>query len=173
MSNSQGSLDFLDNGNIFVDYGAFPILKEFGSTDISSEGDVRWTAAFGPYTNNAGVVQSYRGYKNEWHGTPSEGPSLFVEKAAAGCRTAYVSWNGATDVSHWLVFWGSHSDIHVVGYMGQEVSSIDTFVGKVAYMGFETAFTVAGPCVQVAAVTTDGITHIRSDVICMINIRNV
>ena len=114
-------------------------MKEYGPNSASGAGDVRWTARFG--ADN--LVQSYRGFKAEWHATPTTRPSLVVEKAAGrsgdGCGKGYVSWNGATDVEAWVV------------YEGDRPGNLKE-VGKVGFKGFETSFGVASAFVQVAAV---------------------
>ena len=63
-----------------------------------------------------------------------------------------MSWNGATNVTGWVVFEGWNEDRLV-------------HVGLVGYKGFETTFLVSEPCVQVAAVV-DGEISARSDVVC-------
>ncbi|KAL9086148.1 MAG: hypothetical protein Q9159_004328 [Coniocarpon cinnabarinum] len=102
---TQGSLQILPNGNFFEDYGQISLVREW-----SSEGVLAWSGRFG--ADN--LVQSYRGFKTEWHGRPASPPSLFVESTdstsnTTGNRTvdAYVSWNGATDVTAWVVYEGS------------------------------------------------------------------
>ena len=144
-ADSQGSAEVLPNGNILMDYGQIAILKEFGP---NSNSDVRWTAQFA----GLNLVQSYRGFKHEWHATPSTCPDLVVEKNGT-CGTGYVSWNGATDVTAWAVYDGPMRD------------QLE-FVGKVGFKGFETMFTVAGECVQVAAVI-DVKERARSNIACM------
>ena len=118
------------------------VMREFGSG-----GDLRWAARFGPDN----VVQSYRGFKQVWHGYPTYPPSLVVEKGKGGCFIGYVSWNGATDVYAWAV------------YVGDSVGDL-AFVGKVRKRGFETEFQVGGAYVQVAAVDALGRIGLRSRV---------
>ncbi|KAL8784408.1 MAG: hypothetical protein Q9195_009053 [Heterodermia aff. obscurata] len=132
---SQGSFSILPNGNIFMGYGEIAVLKEYGPNSSSGAGDVRWTARFG--ADN--LVQSYRGFKAEWHATPKTKPSLAVESAAGGCGKGYVSWNGATDVEAWAI------------YEGEQPGSLRE-VGRVGFKGFETSFGVASAFVQVGAV---------------------
>ncbi len=128
-----------------MDYGQIAVLKEYGP---NSNSDIRWTAQFAA----PNLVQSYRGFKHVWHATPTTCPDLVVEKNST-CGVGYVSWNGATEVTAWAVYEGPTNN---------QLS----FVGKVAYKGFETMFTVAGECVQVAAVI-DGKECSRSNVACI------
>ena len=109
---------------------------------------MRWTARFG--ADN--LVQSYRSFKQECHGTPTTAPDLVVDPGSGGCGAGYVSWNGATHVDGWVVFEGPSTD-----QLAQ--------VGQVGYKGFETEFTVAESCVQVAAVIKSEI-GMRSNVVC-------
>lgn len=135
---SQGSyVPFLPNGNQFADYGQLPVMKEF--SPLSEGSKEIWSARLGPDN----LVQLYRGYKQEWHATPSTRPDLVAEAAGANQTTGagYVSWNGATDVTRWNVY---------VGESEQEIKH----VGQVGFRGFETKFDVVcwGRYVQVGAV---------------------
>ena len=151
-SDSQGSNSLLPNGDWLVGYGQIPIIEEFGPSE--PQGDVRWSARFG-FDN---TVQSYRAYKSEWHGFPTTRPDLAVEKDGGGCRTGYVSWNGATEVTEWVV------------YEGRTKNRVAP-VGRIGYKGFETQFTVGRPCVQVAAVV-HGRVSARSSVVCRVSNKN-
>ena len=122
-------------------------MREYGPNDPSGS-DVRWTARFG--LNN--LVQSYRGFKQEWHGTPTTAPDLVVQTGSDGCATGYVSWNGATDVDAWVVLEGPAADQLVQ-------------VSQVEYKGFETEFVVVESCVQVAAVIK-GKMSMQSSIVC-------
>ena len=133
--------------NIFLDYGQIAVVREFGPDDPSGS-DVRYTARFG--ADN--LVQSYRGFKTEWHGRPTTAPDLVVEDDGSGCSVGYVSWNGATDVAAWAVFGGRSED---------QLSRI----GLVEYKGFETKFAVSQSCIQVAAEVC-GELSVKSNVAC-------
>ena len=130
-TNGQGSHAILPNGNHLVSYGQIGVGREYGPTEGINT-NVRWQARFG--ADN--LVQNYRLFKQEWRGTPSTKPSLFVKPAADkyACRSAYVSWNGATDVKSWKV------------YEGSDRRSLD-YVGSVGNKGFETSFVVGRPVV--------------------------
>ena len=137
---SQGSYEaHLSNGNQLMGYGTVPVVEEFGPL-----GDLRWRARFGRDFK----VMSYRAFKDEWHAIPHWEPSLVLEeeagddeKSGKGSVTAYVSWNGATDVEFWGVYLGDRK-----GKM--------TSVGKVAKEGFETSCELimgGNECVQFSA----------------------
>nr|POE90095.1 hypothetical protein CFP56_20562 [Quercus suber] len=112
-SYAEGSHQQLDNGNQFLSYGIRPVLKEFGP-----DGAIRWTAQFG-YRNNNNTGSSYRAFKHDWHATPAAAISLVVQAAAADdalndCAAGsswrgFVSWNGATDVTGYVVYGGADS----------------------------------------------------------------
>lgn len=147
-SGTQGSASLLANGNFLVAYGENPVLKEYGPGGTTCN-RVFWTARFG--SND--VVQSYRGYKAQWHGFPATRPSLAVEEDDSGCRLGYVSWNGATDVKEWVV------------YEGWTMNRLSR-VGRIGYKGFGTRFSFGRPCAQVAALFR-GRSQVRSNVVCV------
>lgn len=135
-ADSQGSYETdLGNGNQLLSYGPIPVIREFGPAAEGSP--LLWEGRFGP--DNA--LQTYRAFKQEWHGTPKDwGPSLVVEGAKG-----YVSWNGATDIEAWHVYEGD------CAYQLKPVA-------KALKRGFETVFAITaekGSCVQVAAVRDD------------------
>ena len=146
-SGTQGSTSLLANGNFFVDYGEISVLKEYGPRGPNGN-RVLWTARFGFNY----LVQSYRGYKTQWHGFPTTHPSLAVEEDDSGCTLGYVSWNGATDVEEWVVY---------EGWTENRLSQ----VSRIGYKGFETQFSFDQPCVQVAAIVR-GRSLARSNVMC-------
>jgi hypothetical protein len=141
-------------------YGAYAVIEEFGpkqstSSDDTQKGHVRWSAAFG----SGDLVSSYRVFKQEWHATPATKPSLTVSRAAANdtlnhCAgrnstwRGYVSWNGATDVTRWLVY---------AGMSNANANATLKAVGSVRKEGFETEFVVpqGAAFVQVGAVEND------------------
>ena len=143
-ADSQGSNSILANGNAFGGYGQIPVIREFGPNDPSG-GDLRWSGRFGPDN----LVQSYRAYKQEWHATPRTIPSLVVDFEGEG-GTGYVSWNGATDVSAWVLSEGPTE--HELEEMG-----------RFDYKGFETKFPVSHSYVQVAALVNGKLT--RSNIV--------
>ncbi|KAL8837778.1 MAG: hypothetical protein Q9170_002396 [Blastenia crenularia] len=134
-ADSQGSTQFLPNGDVFLNYGQIAIMKEFGA-GAPSGGVLKWTARLGQDNR----VQNYRGFKQMWHATPDYPPSLVLRRGngTVGCATGYVSWNGATDVTAWEIREKSGQ-----GHLHK--------VGKIGYRGFETNFGVKGNCAQAVA----------------------
>ncbi len=95
LSNSQGNVQVLPDGNTFVGWGAAHWFTEFGR---------RGRRLFSMHFS--GPLQSYRGVRFPWWGQPTTPPSLSV--SPSGSQTdVYASWNGATDVATWRVLAGA------------------------------------------------------------------
>lgn len=93
---SQGSVQIIpENGNVLVGFGNSPTYIEY-----SAQGDVLCSAHFGPHLIfeliDFGFVKSYRIFKSPWVGRPKTVPDIKVKDGKA-----YVSWNGATEVTDW------------------------------------------------------------------------
>lgn len=90
-ADSQGSLQALENGNFLLGGGRVPEIIEFDAS-----GEEIWKARF----EHEERGYSYRTFRGDWQGTPKDwNPRLAVENG-----TAYVSWNGATEVEEWNVY---------------------------------------------------------------------
>ncbi|KAF2448854.1 hypothetical protein P171DRAFT_452544 [Karstenula rhodostoma CBS 690.94] len=87
----------LSNGHSVMGYGSVPFPKEF-----DREGNIVQTVKWG----QAQAVQSYRGYKSEWVGTPSSRPDAFACMDSNATINVYMSWNGATEHQSWHVLAG-------------------------------------------------------------------
>jgi Arylsulfotransferase (ASST) len=94
LSGSQGSMQLMPSGNVFVGWGEAPHVSEF-----DAGGRLLFDAVLGH------AYESYRAFRLPWSGHPAEAPAIAVS-AHAGNRTAYVSWNGATDVDRWQLLAG-------------------------------------------------------------------
>ena len=129
-TDSQGSASLLPNGNTLLGYGSIAKIKEFGP-----KGDVRMRLQFGADNQ----VASYRAYRQTWEATPYWDPIVLGEG-----DTGYVSWNGDTRTTKWVV------------YVGSKEESLSR-VGEAAKKGFETRFDVplVGKYLQVAAYAGD------------------
>lgn len=161
---TQGAVTQLDNGNYLVGYGAQPIIKEFGPGNATG-GDLRWSAQFGAPIQ----AQSYRTYKQDWHATPATKPSLVVLAGSSSvddltscagetyALRGYVSWNGATDVSSYVVYVGSSNSTLVE-------------IGRVEKKGFETKISLPtdAKAVQIGALEGDGGAVVRKSEIVYI-----
>jgi hypothetical protein len=127
-SSSQGSMQILppsvvsnsntninaskEEARVFVGYGLNAVFTEF-----SADSSVLCDAHFGAVTSwERGDIQSYRAYKFPWVGKPNYPPHMTIKLSAdnehgdvhegpEGSRnlTAYVSWNGATEVATYIL----------------------------------------------------------------------
>jgi hypothetical protein len=122
-SYSQGDVQALSNGDMFVGWGAEPFFSEF-----SSSGQLLFDAHL------HGAYQTYRAYRFPWTGTPGSPPAIAVSTSAGGKGplTVYASWNGDTLTTTWRV---------LAGPSAKQL----TPVGGGPRAGFETAITTPGP----------------------------
>jgi Arylsulfotransferase (ASST) len=95
-SASQGSVQAMAGGGVFVGWGAEPYFSEF-----SSAGQLLYDAHW------HGSYQSYRAYRFPWTGTPASPPSIAASAPSLSSPVSvYASWNGATGVASWRVLAG-------------------------------------------------------------------
>jgi hypothetical protein len=120
-SGSQGNIQQLANGDVFVGWGSRPYFSEFSATGaLLLDGHMH------------GSYQSYRTYRFPWTGTPGTTPAAAAVAAHAGAPvTVYASWNGATTVVSWRV---------LAGPSPQQLAPVAT----AARAGFETAIPTPG-----------------------------
>ncbi len=129
---TQGNTQMLPGGGLFVGWGSEGRVTEFSAADA-----VVFDATFAP-------ADSYRAYRFEWEGLPTEPPDVVVaplDEAAGGGDgvrrlEVAVSWNGATEVATWRVLAGEDADNLAP-------------VAEVAKDGFETATRIEGAAVVV------------------------
>ncbi|HEY5343645.1 MAG TPA: arylsulfotransferase family protein [Solirubrobacteraceae bacterium] len=95
---SQGSVQLLQNGNVFVGWGEIPRVSEFRRS-----GQMVFDAELGA------KYESYRAFRLPWSGLPAEAPALATVRADDGL-TAYASWNGATEVESWQLLAGAQAN---------------------------------------------------------------
>ena len=125
-STTQGSVQVLPDGHYVVGWGGgIPDLSEF-----SAAGKLLFDARV------LASAESYRVYRFPWTGHPRRGPTVKVLKKK-GRSVAFVSWNGATDVTDWQVLAGSSPDSLAV-------------VARARKRGFETAIRLPAPARFVA-----------------------
>jgi outer membrane protein assembly factor BamB len=93
---TQGSMETLPNGNVFVGWGSDPDFSEY-----SPSGSQLFNGNF------ALGVKTYRAYRFPWSGQPLSPPALAATASSTGGTTLYASWNGATQVRTWRVLGGS------------------------------------------------------------------
>ncbi len=100
---SQGSVQLLPNGNVFVGWGEIPRVSEFHHS-----GQMVFDAELGE------KYESYRAFRLPWTGLPAEAPAIAATRAG-GETTVYASWNGATEVHSWqLLADGATGDLEPV-----------------------------------------------------------
>ena len=95
-SGSQGNVQLLENGDVFVGWGSEPYFSEFSAgAQLLFDAHMR------------GSYQSYRAYRFPWTGAPSEPPAIAAgARSAGGAVTVYASWNGDTRTASWRVLAG-------------------------------------------------------------------
>ena len=104
LSNSQGNVQILPNGHVFVGWGEQPYWSEF-----TADGRIIYDARF---PDGQG---SYRAFRFPWVGQPATRPSVATRPAGGG-TAVYASWNGATQVDRWQVLAGpSANQLRPVG----------------------------------------------------------
>ena len=133
-ADTQGNLQILPTGNVFVGWGSAPYFSEF-----SRDGKLLFDASF------PAELESYRAFRFPWKGQPQDAPAVVAESGPEDKVTLYVSWNGATEVDTWQVLTGAGPD---------KLES----VGSVPRKGFETALTLQTdePYVAVKAKDSSG-----------------
>jgi hypothetical protein len=95
LAGSQGSVQLLANGNVFVGWGEIPRVSEFDHA-----GRIVFDALLGK------EYQSYRAFRLPWRGVPAQSPAIALAGAGRDL-TAYASWNGATEIRSWQLLAGS------------------------------------------------------------------
>ncbi len=97
---SQGNAQALERGHTFVGWGATGRFSEF-----DADGNLLFDAS----VPTSGGWDTYRAYRFDWHATPDTRPTATATRNTDGSVTVHAIWNGATDVSHWIVLAGDHA----------------------------------------------------------------
>ncbi len=130
-SASQANFQTLPNGSAFIGWEV-PYFTEYSPT-----GQVLFDAHL------HGSNESYRAYRFQWTGNPTEAPAIAVSSTSAAPVTVYASWNGATALTSWRV---------LTGPSPQQLAPVAT----AARAGFETAITTPAPAPYLAVQALDG-----------------
>ncbi|MDX6637502.1 MAG: hypothetical protein QOJ01_1013 [Solirubrobacterales bacterium] len=117
---SEGSLQVLPGGRVFLGFGAQPNFSEF-----SPGGQLLFDASL-PVDDG-----SYRVYRVPWSATPTTLPKVAAVRSDPADVSVYASWNGATRVRRWQVLGG------------QDAASLQP-VASARKGGFETRIDVQG-----------------------------
>ncbi len=133
LSNSQGDVQELTNGDTFVGWGDVADASEF-----SPSGQLTFDLHL------AAPTTSYRAFRYPWSAQPPSHPAI-AASASAQQTQVYASWNGATDVASWQVLAGS-------------APGSQSVVGTYPDTGFETAIVAptSAPYVSVLALSATG-----------------
>jgi Arylsulfotransferase (ASST) len=133
-SGTQGNMQTLPNGDVFMGWGQQPFYSEFSKT-----GKLLLSVRY------PDPDESYRAFRYAWVGHPATRPSAAAQIAGSATRV-YASWNGATEVAAWRI-WAGHSS-----------RRLKVVVKSVRRAGFETARTVhsRGPVVKIQALDRKG-----------------
>jgi Arylsulfotransferase (ASST) len=121
-SGSQGNVQTLPGGDVFIGWGSEPFFSEFSSSGRLLY-DGHWHGSY----------ESYRAYRFPWTGTPASPPAIAVSGGGSSKpTTVYASWNGATEVASWRVL------------AGPSTSGLQP-VASAPKSGFETAIATPAP----------------------------
>ena len=129
LAGSQGSVQLLPNGDVFVGWGAEPYYTEY-----RADGTVVLDAEFAK-------GESYRALRFPWTGNPGEEPAVAAERRH-GRITLYASWNGSTETVSWEALGGPRPGVLKP-------------MGAAQRTGFETPIPLDGSAVYVAARALD------------------
>jgi hypothetical protein len=144
---TQGNTQVLPGGGLFVGWGS-----EGHVTEFSAAGDVVFDATFAP-------ADSYRAYRFEWEGQPTDPPDVVVTPVDDQTRQldVAVSWNGATEVAAWRVLAGDDADeLEPVAEVGKDGFETTIRIERAAVVAVE-ALDAAGEVLDRSdTTTTDG-----------------
>jgi arylsulfotransferase ASST len=131
ISDSQGNVQALPDGNTFVGWGSQPFFTEHGP-----DGRVVFSGRIAEGNDN------YRAYRGRWTGRPASKPDAVAERRD-GAIVVTASWNGATEVARWELL------------AGPDAGSLRP-AGSTAKRGFETPLRVREDADWLAARAIDG-----------------
>ena len=123
LAGSQGSVQRLPFSNtVLVGWGHIPAYTEF-----SSDGEVLCDVHIGATRlDSLGWCKNYRTFKFPWIGYPKSLPDVAMRPRA---KSIYVSWNGATEVDHWVL--QSNSVLDNEGFQNHYSVTKQTFETKI------------------------------------------
>jgi hypothetical protein len=94
LAGSQGSFQLLPAGDVVIGWGAEPYY-----TEMQHDGTMVLDGKFATGT-------SYRAFKFDWSGRPTDKPAVAGARSSSGRATVYVSWNGSTETTAWRLLAG-------------------------------------------------------------------
>jgi hypothetical protein len=133
LSVSEGSVQPLSTGNVFVGFGNKPVFAEY-----TNRGKQLFTGGF------RSPVQFHRALRFAWTAQPTGSP-FAAASANGGGTIVYASWNGATNIASWRVL------------AGPNPRALQAVASR-AFNGFETGISTssAGPYFAVQALSRTG-----------------
>lgn len=139
---SQGNVQVHGNGHVFVNWGQAGAVTEYNGEGIP---------IFNAYLDSGNLapgVQSYRGFRCEWTGYSQEVPAI-VALQSEDIVSAYVSWNGDTEVAVWRFYHScGRGEAQVLSVGSKERNSFET----------ELAFDLSSvQCEQDGAIFAEGV----------------
>ncbi|KAJ1337523.1 arylsulfate sulfotransferase [Microdochium nivale] len=149
---AQGGVQILPGGGAMIGWGTVPSF-----TEVDSAGQTVLDVQLSPWETAVGGrhgASVYRVYKHDYRAYPPWGPSVAMRRG-----TAYVSWNGATEVDAWEVLGGS------------DPRNLTAQGIRMPRAGFETAIAIPDAVgrqlvvVQIAALDADGNVLGHTDVV--------
>lgn len=130
---SQGNVQRLHNDNLFVNWGQGGAITEYRHGDH----EVIFHAELDSGEVGQGV-QSYRGFRYPWHGSPAEDPAVVAELDNKGELSIHTSWNGDTETDQWHFFAATR---HCVGIRARHCRPRQ--LGTIQRISFETTLKLA------------------------------
>ena len=100
-STAMGNTQRLTDGNTVIGWGLnsnFLTSKQPDVNEVMPDGTVTFELTFGSQ------VFSYRAFRFDWHGSPPTWPPVTAFSSQPGVITVGTSWNGATDVDHYDLY---------------------------------------------------------------------
>ena len=134
LSESQGDVQLLANGDSFVGWGQAGEITEF-----SSSGALTFDMQV------ATPASTYRAFRYVWNGQPVTAPAVVAATPGKSATELYTSWNGATTVAAWRV---------LAGASRRKLATLGTFPST----GFETAISAptTAAFIRVQALSASG-----------------
>ncbi|RAK89341.1 hypothetical protein BO79DRAFT_237457 [Aspergillus costaricaensis CBS 115574] len=155
---SQGSLQTLPNGNVFINWGSEGAITEF-----SSDGEPLYHAYLDSRPLSRGDVQNYRAFRANWTGLSSEEPAVVAFQRhethwGSGGTDIYLSWNGDTETVNWRLQLQVDTSDSLPDGWNEDVRNGELET-NVARRGFETVHHVpfALRSIRAEAIAADGI----------------
>ena len=124
---AMGNVQRLEDGNSVIGWGLssnVPVSKMPDMTEVTADGSVVFDLKFDP------TSFSYRTFRFDWHGYPTW-PPVTAYSSQPGQITVGTSWNGATEVDHYDL------------YFAHQLNDMPQLYNTKTKTGFETQWTIS------------------------------